>query len=73
MSTYTIKPIQVEISIGVEDLEYVLKNIESIKEKHPNIVVTIRAQTEKELFGKQQMDKFCEYLARELKNASNLQ
>ena len=47
MSAYTIKPIQVEIFTkieGLEDLEEVLKNVESIKEKHSDIVVTIRAQ-----------------------------
>jgi hypothetical protein len=44
MSAHTIRPIQVEIFIGVEDLEDVLKIVEPIKEKHPDIVVTIRVQ-----------------------------
>ena len=44
MSANTIRPIQVEIFIDLKDLEEILKNVESIKENHPDIVVTIRAQ-----------------------------
>ncbi len=44
MSVHTTRPIQVEIFIEVEDLEDALKNVESIKEKHPDIMVTIRVQ-----------------------------